>query len=156
MGSSGITADYMGTRATTYLKIRSPEEKKRFKMSQRLLFVFVLILALSLIVSEAAPQWRRNKYRNRERISYAPRERISYARRERISYAPRERISYGGFRGGNTRQTLKTIGGKKIIGGLALKGLGAATGDQGLYNLGKTIAGLGVAKTIGAHLFNGK
>merc|ERR1711976_1099525 len=140
MGSSGITADYMGTRATTYLKIRSPEEKKRFKMSQRLLFVFVLILALSLIVSEAAPQWRRNKYRTRERISYAP----------------RERISYGGFRGGNTRQTLKTIGGKKIIGGLALKGLGAATGDQGLYNLGKTIAGLGVAKTIGAHLFNGK
>merc|ERR1711976_292686 len=148
MGSSGITADYMGTRATTYLKIRSPEEKKRFKMSQRLLFVFVLILALSLIVSEAAPQWRRNNYRTRERISYAP--------RERISYAPRERISYGGFRGGNTRQTLKTIGGKKIIGGLALKGLGAATGDQGLYNLGKTIAGLGVAKTIGAHLFNGK
>ena len=48
------------------------------------------------------------------------------------------------------------IGGKKIIGGLALKGLGAVTGDQGLYNLGKTITGLGVAKTIGAHLFNGK
>merc|ERR1711963_271204 len=138
----------MGIRATTYLETRSPEEKKRFKMSQKLLFVFILILALSLIVSEAAPQWRRNKYRNRERISYAP--------RERISYAPRERISYGGFRGGNTRQTLKTIGGKKIIGGLTLKGLGAATGDQGLYNLGKTIAGLGVAKTIGAHLFNGK
>ena len=48
------------------------------------------------------------------------------------------------------------IGGKKIIGGLALKGFGAITGNQGLYNLGKTITGLGVAKTIGAHLFNGK
>ena len=48
------------------------------------------------------------------------------------------------------------IGGKKIIGGLALKAFGAATGDQGIYNLGKTITGLGVAKTLGAHLFNGK
>merc|ERR1712027_99006 len=120
----------MGTRATTYFEIRSPEEKKRFTMmSQKLITVFVVILALSLIVSEAAPQWRQNRYRNR---------------------------GYGGFGGGNARQTLKTIGGKKIIGGLALKGLGAVTGDQGLYNLGKTIAGLGVAKTIGAHLFNGK
>merc|ERR1712117_15045 len=119
----------MGTQATTFIEIRSPEEKKRFKMSQKLLFIFVVILALSLIVSEAAPQWRRNRYRNR---------------------------GYGGFGGGNARQTLKTIGGKKIIGGLALKAFGAATGDQGIYNLGKTITGLGVAKTIGAHLFNGK
>merc|ERR1712038_621265 len=119
----------MGTRATTYFEIGSPEEKKRFKMNQKLITVFVLILALSLIVSEAAPQRRRNRYRNR---------------------------GYDGFGGGNARQTLKTIGGKKIIGGLALKGLGAVTGDQGLYNLGKTITGLGVAKTIGAHLFNGK
>merc|ERR1712124_227485 len=119
----------MGTQATTYFKIRSPEEKKRFKMSQKLLFIFVVILALSLIVSEAAPQWRRNRHRNR---------------------------GYGGFGGGNARQTLKQIGGKKIIGGLALKGFGAITGNQGIYNLGKTITGLGVAKTLGAHLFNGK
>merc|ERR1712025_1008180 len=119
----------MGTLAATYFETRRLEERKKFKMNQKLLTVFVLILALSLIVSEAAPQWRRNRFRNR---------------------------GYGGFGGGNARQTLKQIGGKKIIGGLALKGLGAVTGNQGLYNLGKTITGLGVAKTIGAHLFNGK
>ena len=38
------------------------------------------ILTLSVIVSEAAPQWRRNRHRNR---------------------------GYGGFGGGNARQTLK-------------------------------------------------
>merc|ERR1711988_1948455 len=102
----------MGTRATTYFEIRSPKEKKRFKMSQKLITVFVVILALSLIVSEAAPQWRRNRHRNR---------------------------GFGGFGGGNARQTLKTIGGKKIIGGLALKAFGAATGDQGIYNLEKQL-----------------
>merc|ERR1711976_121601 len=76
----------MGTRATPYFEIRSPEEKKTFKMNQKVLTVFVVILALSLIVAEAAPQWRRVRYRNR---------------------------GFGGFGGGNARQTLKTIGGKK-------------------------------------------
>merc|ERR1711971_1186443 len=119
-------------RATTLSEIRTPEKKKTLKMNQKL--IFVLILALALIASEAAPQFGLGQILGGGRFGNGGR--------------------YGGYGGnGNTKQTLKHIGAKKLVGGLALKTFGAVTGNQGLQNLGLGIAKLGAIKTVGAHFF---
>merc|ERR1711997_323443 len=58
--------------------------------------------------------------------------------------------------GGNTRQKLKTKGAALLGAGIGLKVVGGLINNPGLQQAGGAIAAVGVAKKVGAHLFQGK
>merc|ERR1712010_421045 len=116
------------------LKTNLHQGKKKIRKMDKMKKICVLILALALITADAAPSPRKY-YRNRGR---------SYSRH-----------SSSGSNGPN--RFLKQVVTTKLLAGAGIGILGALTGNQQLQQAGGTLAVLGGATSIGAHLFgNGK
>merc|ERR1712127_535513 len=109
---------------------------KKIRNMDKMKQICVLILALALITADAAPSPRKY-YRSRGR-----------------SYSGHS--SYNSGSNGPNR-FLKQVGTTKLLAGAGIGILGALTGNQQLQQAGGTLAVLGGATSIGAHLFgNGK
>merc|ERR1711997_1123376 len=102
-------------------------------MGDKMKQICVLILAMALITADAAPSPR--KYcRSRSRSN--------------------SRHYSSGSSGPN--RFLKDVGRTKIIAGAGLGIVGALTGNAQLQQAGGGLVGLGVASSLGAHLFGKK
>merc|ERR1711956_92725 len=113
--------------------------KKKIRNMDKMKQICVLILALALITADAAPSPRKY-YRSRNR---------SRGR----SYS-----SHSGYNSGSNgpNRFLKDVGRTKILAGAGIGILGALTGNQQLQQAGGGLVGLGVASSLGAHLFGKK
>merc|ERR1712203_175173 len=109
--------------------------KKKIRNMDKMKQICVLILAMALITADAAPSPRKY-YRSRGR---------SYSR-------------HSGYSSGSSgpNRFLKDVGRTKIIAGAGLGIVGALTGNAQLQQAGGGLVGLGVASSLGAHLFGKK
>merc|ERR1711971_210493 len=118
------------------LKTNWHQGKKEIRNMDQIKQIFVLILALALITADAAPSPRKY-YRNRGR-----------------PYSSHHSGYNSGSSGPN--KFLKDVGKTKIVKGAGLGIFGALTGNQQLEQAGGGLVGLGVASSLGAHLFGKK
>merc|ERR1712172_221068 len=115
------------------LKTNLHQGKEKIGNMDKMKQICVLILALALITADAAPSPRKY-YQSR-------------------SYSHHSRYNSGSS---GPNKFLKDVGRTKILAGAGIGILGALTGNQGLQQAGGGLVGLGVASSLGAHLFGKK